>query len=148
MLLKTTKNIFAEPWRDELQKTKWEGGPCPIKDKKILPPQWDYTREMKIEDVDIWEVLQEGSGGIGVYAAYWPHAEFYMITPGCRHDGHEFSKDKTFETFYGPGADKKVFERAMQLGIDMWITQTWVDDNDLWLYHKPHPETTKKIILA
>jgi hypothetical protein len=54
MLLKTTYNIFNEVYNDELQKTKFQnaGG----LGSNIIPPEWDYSREMTIEDVDIWEI--------------------------------------------------------------------------------------------
>lgn len=46
---------------------------------------WDAPREIRVEDVEIWEVITEvGShlGFTGVYAAYQPHAEFYVVTRG------------------------------------------------------------------
>jgi hypothetical protein len=146
MLLKTTYNIFNEVYNDELQNTKFQnaGG----LGSNIIPPEWDYSREMKIEDVDLWEVLAYEGGGAGVFASFWPFAEFYMITLGHRHDGHLFAKDKKFELFYGPNASKRVYKRARQLGILMWVKKTWVDDDEMWLYTDPHPETSKKIILA
>ena len=37
---------------------------------------------MQIEDVDLWEVIYEQGGSVGVYASYNPFAEFYMIRVG------------------------------------------------------------------
>lgn len=146
MLLKTTNNIFARQSDDDLDNTRFKnaGGI----NSKIIPPEWDYSREMRIEDVDLWEVLAMEGGGAGVYAAFWPYAEFYMITLGHRHDGHLIAKDRKFELYYGPNASKRVYQRARQLGILMWVTTTWADDDELWLYQEPPQEYNKKIILT
>ena len=70
---KTTENIvtgtgeyFDENWMDS--------------DTLVLPEReyWDYQRELKIEDINIWKVIAE-PWGIGVYAAWDPYAEFYLI---------------------------------------------------------------------
>jgi hypothetical protein len=37
-----------------------------------------------VDEVDIWEVISEMSGPIGVYAAWQPHAELYIVTCGWR----------------------------------------------------------------
>lgn len=68
-----------------------------------IPPaeKWSNDREMQIEDVDFWEVISEGGGGMGVYASYSPYAEFYLVI-------HNFGKD--METFYGPTANKRCEE--------------------------------------
>lgn len=103
---------------------------------EILPPtkEWDYSRELCIEDVDIWEVLYEASGGIGVYAAWLPHAEFYMVTTGWNPNVFQISSNKNIKTFYGQSAQSKVYKLAKTLGIPLGIYNTWVDEKDLWLY--------------
>jgi hypothetical protein len=40
---------------------------------------WDGKKEIQLEDVDFWEVLYEGGGGNGIYAAWQPYAEMYLI---------------------------------------------------------------------
>ena len=55
--------------------------------------KWDYQRNMQIEDVEIWEVIQEGGNGMGIYASWMPLAEFYMVM---------INWDMAF--FYGKGA--------------------------------------------
>ena len=47
-----------------------------------MPKQipWDGNRPIRFEDVDLWEVITEMSGPIGVYAAYQPYAEYYIVT--------------------------------------------------------------------
>ena len=73
---KSTKDILKSPWEDELFNPNWMDS-----DKLVLPPskEWDYSRELSIEDVDIWEVISEMSGPSGIYASWLPYAEFYII---------------------------------------------------------------------
>lgn len=123
---KTTKDIFKTPWEDELYDENWMDS-----NTLILPPKktWDYSRELKVEDVDIWEVLYYEGGGLGLYASWDPYAEFYLIT--LRY----FSVlTNSIETYYGKGAQSKVQKRCKELNIPMSVSQTWVDNEDMWLY--------------
>lgn len=128
---KTTYNILVEPNKDELYDANRFDS-----DKVILPPsqEWDYSRELQIEDVDIWEVLAEGSNGLGIYAAWMPYAEFYLVTTGW-HPGT--INDRIIETYYGPGSQEKVYKKAKEIGLPINIYKTWVDNKDLWLFNKP-----------
>lgn len=49
---------------------------------QYAPPiiEWNADRPMRVEDVDLWEVITEMSGPIGVYAAYMPYGELYIVT--------------------------------------------------------------------
>lgn len=125
---KSTYNILTRPDEDEAFESKWMEYPWIVD-----PPtkDWDYKREMKIEDVDIWEVLAEGSGGVGVYAAWTPYAEFYMVTTGWK---PKTICDRIIETYYGPGSQDKVFKRAKEIGLDLKIHNTWVDEHSLWQF--------------
>jgi hypothetical protein len=128
---KTTYNIIKTPWEDEAFDPKWMSS-----DELILPPKkdWDYKREMTIEDVSLWEVLYEASGGLGVYASWDPYAEFYLITTGFTENSYlldnQISK-KYFETYYGPHAERHVYLRAKEFDINLYIQKVWVDDDEL-----------------
>ena len=100
-------------------------------------PNWDYSRELQIEDVDIWEVIFEQSGGVGVYAAWCPYAEFYLIRTGWR----MAQQGKEIETYYGAGASEAVQKRAKQLGIPLYASKVWVEPEDMWLYEQPIANT-------
>jgi hypothetical protein len=138
---KSTYNILKSPEEDEVFNPNWMDS-----DSVILPPKknWDYGREMIVEDVDIWEVLYEGSGGIGVYASWTPYAEFYLITTGLKSllPGQRIN-DRIWETYYGADAQKKVYNRSRELGITLPIFKTWVEDTDISTLH----QSEKKIIL-
>lgn len=137
---KSSYNIFKDPSSDEVFDENWMDS-----DKLVLPPtiKWDYSREMKIEDVDIWEVIYYQGGGLGLYAAWMPYAEFYMITHHLL-----LYKNDAIETYYGQGASEKAYKRAIELGMPITKNKIWVDQNDLWLYDKSLENiANKKIIL-
>jgi len=149
-MFKSTYNILKKYDEDEVFDDNWMDT-----DTAYIPPRidWDYKREMQIEDVDLWEVIFEGTGGQGVYAAHMPYAEFYLLTTGIdpRYGPRYYETDipywdRTFETFYGQGAQQKLLARARQLNIPLSLHTTWVDDDELWLYQNP-PSSSGKIIL-
>lgn len=131
---KTTYNIFTKVDADELFDPNWMDS-----DTVVLPPytKWDYARKMEISDVDIWEVIYQASYGIGVYAAWSPQAEFYMVTSQFTSS----SNDPSIETFYGPGAYKEVQVKMKELKIPFILNDYWVDPDMMWLYETPKPNT-------
>lgn len=144
-IFKSTYNILLKPDGDELYDRNWMD-----RNKAVFPPggpddpkaQWDYSREMTVDDVDIWEVITELGGGWGVYASWLPYAEFYMITNGLDFnnqakiiDGFVYHHRK-FETFYGPGAGQRVTAKMQEYGIPYQLNPVWVNPEDLWL-HQP-----------
>lgn len=125
---KTTFNIISEPWRDELfDENLFNGSPS-----IYIPPnsKWDYKRKLNIEDVEIWEVIYEESGGIGVYASHEPYAEFYMVRVGWDKENSGYG----IETYYGPGAMKIVMNRMKEMNIPFATHKMWVEPEDMYLY--------------
>lgn len=125
---KSTYNIFKKPWEDEVFEENW------MESNSVYTPPtkiWDYKRKLKIEDVDIWEVIYEQGGGVGVYAAWEPYAEFYIIRTGWM----EELAGRGIEIYYGPGSQDKVYRRAKELGIPLATNKIWVDAEYMWLYN-------------
>lgn len=118
---KSNANIFKD--HGEYFESKWMDS-----DELVLPPTqtWTYDRELQIDDVDLWEVLYEGD--FGVYAAWSPHAEFYMILPFYWAAG-KFSATYSIETFYGTDAALKTWKRAAELGIKLPLADYWVEQD-------------------
>jgi hypothetical protein len=127
MRFKSTQNIFLD--FGEVFETKWMDS-----NKIETPPKWDwdYSRELTIDDVDIWEVIYEQGGGVGVYAAWCPYAEFYLIRTGWRNVKPETNYG--VETYYGPGAQQKVQNRMREMSIPFSTNKIWVDPEDMYLY--------------
>jgi hypothetical protein len=87
-----------------------------------LPPQldWDYTRTATLKDIALWEEIYRQPGNIGIYAAWSPYAEFYMIV-------YELFLGTSYEleTFYGKGAAENIFKKAKSLGITLEIQKIY-----------------------
>jgi hypothetical protein len=150
---KSTYNILKKPDEDEVFNINWMDS-----DKIILPPtkEWDYAREMSIEDVDIWEVIYEAGGGVGVYASWCPYAEFYLVTTGgdfrnmwegTLQGARVHYMDKLFETYYGNGASKKAYDKAKELGVTLPVNKVWVNDAEMWLHTKQEKLDAKTLII-
>ena len=130
---KSTKNIFGD-FGDEVWDRNWNDS-----DTVVLPPNpdWSYDRILQLEDIDIWEVLYHQGGSCGIYAAWSPYAEFYLVRVGSLAE----SKGHGLETYYGPNASKKVDKRAKELGINLIKFTHWVEPEDMWLYEEPKANT-------
>lgn len=147
-IFKSTYNILKKPDEDEVFDPNWMDS-----NKLVLPPStpWDYTRELTLDDVDIWEVLYEATMGVGVYVSWHPYAEFYLITTGLdtacapRLINNAPYHDRILETYYGPSAEKQVYRRAKELGINLSLFKVWVEPEDMWLYQ--NPEIPNKIFI-
>lgn len=74
LALKHDGEVFDENWMN--YDRIWQYAPP--------NPEWTGDRPMRVEDVDIWEVITEMSGPIGVYAAWCPYGELYIVTNGWR----------------------------------------------------------------
>ena len=118
---KSTLNILGKPWEDEAFNPNWMDS-----NTLVLPPKknWDYKRELQIEDINLWEVILEHGGGFGIYAAWDPYAEFYMVTIG----------PGNIETFYGKGAQKRLREYLKKWDVPLPNNKIWVPDDLMYLY--------------
>lgn len=72
---KSTKNIFVDG--GEVFDENWMNHTS-----VQMPPMvhWPGDVPIRFELVEIWEVITELSGPIGVYAAWYPYAEYYIVT--------------------------------------------------------------------
>ena len=136
-IFKTTEHILAG--NGEYFDQNWMDS-----DKLVLPKTeiWDYQRELRIEDVNVWEVIAE-PWGVGVYAAWDPYAEFYLIRYDKDWDNPKVDwqqnvldgkRNFDFETHYGTGAHVTIQKRLDELGIKYLLHSHWVEPENMWLY--------------
>lgn len=78
------------------------------------PPsdKWLFDSLPQINDIHIWEEIYYDPGVIGIYAAWDPYCEFYIID-------YPFIKDtdKRFQLFHGFEASGKIQEIVKSYGI-------------------------------
>lgn len=121
MLFKTTQEILDNPWDYQQRETSVHFPP------KIL---WDRDSELTIEDVQLWEQIYYQPGNVGIYAAWTPYAELYIIAYDLF-----LNQKQTIEIFKGTTASNDVFKKASKLGIDLSAHRIWVSDEEL---NSPH----------
>lgn len=117
MLFRETRQIFNPEFHGEVFESYWMNN-----NVVVYPPtqEWDYKRELRIDDVEIWEVIKEwsgdsdnsNSGPCGIYASWRPHAELYMVKLSPAQGG--------VVTFYGPGSEKECKKYLISKGIDFF----------------------------
>lgn len=88
------------------------------------PIKWKEDRLIKFEDVDIWEVIVEVSGPIGIYASWQPYAPYFVAMKNWSID----------EEFWGLEGEQKLHRYMIKHGIDLNINQIWIDNEDIPLY--------------
>ena len=129
---RSTNDIFKTNG-EEVTQSSWLTG-----ENKIHTPKtdkWDYKRELVVEDIEIWEALYEDSWGLGIYAAYRPYAEFYMIKYT------NITGVDVLDTFYGAGSQDKIIKFMVENNIPFQLQKVWVDDDDAWLFEPPETKT-------
>jgi hypothetical protein len=83
MRWKTTEQIINLHKDGEVFDENWMNYDS-IFDYMPEPIPWNEARAPRIDEIDIWEVITEVSGPVGVYAAYQPYAELYIVTRNWR----------------------------------------------------------------
>ena len=110
---KTTRSIFNSPWAEEL-----EDFTTNLKNQPVPPNSpWNESRQIELKDIKLWEQIYYSSGNIGIYAAWDPYAEFYMIVFNLL-----INTPAGIEIYYGPTAADDVWLRAKQFGVDLKST--------------------------
>lgn len=123
-LFRTNQDIFKTSG-EEVSESFW------FDQNTIHTPKtgkWDYKRNLTVDDIEIWEAIYEDSWGLGIYAAYRPYAEFYMIK-------HVNVQGITvLDTHYGANAQNSVIKFMIQNNIPVPTHKVWIDNEDMWLY--------------
>lgn len=104
----STEQLIAGAVSNTLQpstKTSWHGqfNPC-------------------INEIKLWEVIYSKPNIIGVYAAWDPYVEFYIIHYPVL-AGIEFHHQE----FFGPNASEEVHATMQKYGIDLPIHNVWIE---------------------
>ena len=107
VIIRSTHEILNNPWG--------EIRPSSIIPSQI-PPGWSLERPITIDDIVMWEEIFYEAGLIGVYAAWSPFEDFYIIT----HNLH-LKNLNLIEIFQGPESVKDLIKRVSELGITIVV---------------------------
>ena len=108
MIFKSTYQILNNPWKEDV--------PNIDQFPAIKPPNtpWKGPEQLDIVDVKLWEQIHYEPGVIGVYAAWDPHDELYLITYNCF-----LEENSGYTVFYGDTAVDDIVEELKILGVDI-----------------------------
>lgn len=115
-IFKSTKEILENPWVNAHGRTtaNTSGLPCHY--------EWDNSCLITVTDIRIWEQLFFQEGNLGIYVAWDPFAEFYMITYNMF-----LNTSYGIQTFQGPTAGQEVYNVAKELGIELSFKNVWIN---------------------
>ena len=106
MIFKSTYEIINNPW----------GRTEDIAVSKI-PPSWNSERDISIDDVVVWEQIYHQPGNIGIYVAWSPYTEFYLVAYDL------FTQTAAgLKTFSGAGAITEIQQLTSELNINLPTT--------------------------
>jgi hypothetical protein len=112
-IFKTTNDILSKPWSDS---SLYQTQELPIKE------EWLKTNLPTFDDIDTWEEIYYQPGNVGIYAAWSPYVELFIIT----HDLF-LNQLSGIEIFSGGDASENAKHRARQLGIVVPTNTVWVN---------------------
>jgi hypothetical protein len=107
MISKSTYEIINSPWeeKDDIPVLK-------------VPPKWNKDTDITVDDVVIWEQIYHQPGNIGIYVAWSPNAEFYLVSYDL------FTKTAAgIKTFQGSDAVDRVLKSIEYLNIKLPINR-------------------------
>jgi len=85
-----------------------------------LPKKYHWLNEEHptVDDIDIWEQVYSQPGNVGIYAAWSPFVEVYLIVYPQLLD-----TDYGIETYYSV---EEVLEKAKELNINLPVNAIWI----------------------
>lgn len=112
MKIFTLEEILKNPWNN-IRRTQIS--------PSRTPPKWLVSEELTLHDIKRWEEIFYKEGLIGVYAAWEPYYDFYIIV-------HNFHLDEKYvECYKGPNSVDEVVSRCKMLGIEIPVREIFVD---------------------
>jgi len=112
IMFKTNKQILDTAWDHNTRLGS-----------SILPHKelWKNNKPIDIDDILLWEQLYYQEGHVGIYAAWNPYYEFYIIVHNLF-----LNSPAGIEKFRGVDASEQVYSRAVELGIELTASEKWI----------------------
>lgn len=108
-ILKSTREILDNPWNELLENE--------VALQQTPPP---YSEPLSFNEIEVWEQIYFKGGNVGIYGAWRPYAEFYIITYNLF-----INTPAGIEIYQGKDAGSRVWKKAKELGISLPVTSIW-----------------------
>ena len=120
---KTTENILHLSKDGEFFDENWMN--YTSIDQYMPPnPPWEQKRLIKFEDVDLWEVIWERGGPLGIYAAWCPYAPYFVV----------LNKWSVVAEFWGIEGEKLLHKYMIENDIPISLNKIWVEEDNISSY--------------
>ena len=106
---------------DEIFNHKFDKNYC----QHISSKNLQTTADPRVADIEVWEEIYFKSGVIGVYAAWDPYCEFYLVYYPVLSETNFHSL-----TFFGEDASDKVQKLLAKYDIQLVTNSIWVDETN------------------
>ena len=113
----TTRFISSE----EIFNHKFDKKYC----QHISSKNLQITTDPSVADIEVWEEIYFKPGVIGVYAAWDPYCEFYLVYYPVLSETNFHSL-----TFFGEDASNKVQKLLAKYDIQLVTNNIWVDETN------------------
>jgi hypothetical protein len=92
---------------------------------EVTPPSvpLDDSKELELADIKLWELIYYKGAHIGVWAAWNPRVEFYIVTYNMFLD-----IPQGIQMFSGPDAKRQIWKLAKELNVTLPVNKVWVDN--------------------
>ena len=107
IILKSTAELSKNIWNKDLVASN-------------LPKRYEWLKSNspKFSDIDLWEEVYKQPGNFGVYAAWSPYVEFYIIVLFL-------FNDMIIEQYTNLD---QIVTRTNELGVDLAVSKIWVSN--------------------
>jgi len=122
MIFKTTEQILNEPCQPNILNIV-----LPAIKIEVAPSSepLDNSKELELADIKLWEPIYYKGLHVGIWAAWNPKVEFYIVTYNMFLD-----MPQGIHIFSGPDAKRQVWKLAKELNVTLPVNKIWTDTAD------------------
>lgn len=111
-IFKSTPHIWSRAWEPSKTQDMVRTSMLPQTDK------WASEKEIQYKDVELWEEIHHEAGNFGVFVAYRPYADFFIIA--------HYMLANTKYAFEIYRDEESVRRRTKELGLGLTEKQVYV----------------------
>jgi len=111
-ILRSLDSIVTNAWGSE------RDGSCILNNSPHVPlyTPWDYSKKMVITDIALWEQLYHEPGNVGLFVAWNPYIEYYLLV------FYPFlDSKKGFKSYYGIDVCYEVASIMQKISVEFDI---------------------------
>ena len=104
-IFRSTKELVSEAWPKNVS--------TPVQDHPRRY-EWLSSNPVKFADITVWEQVYSQPGNFGIYVAWSPYVEFYIVVH------YLFGNIEEYKDL------KEIINRSTELGVDLSVNRIWI----------------------